>query len=57
MQTIEVGLEQTRAYMDGCGAEEGHLVIFDRRKGVPWKEKIFQRQELFQGTKIVVWGM
>ncbi len=56
-QTIEAGLEQTWAYMDGCGAEEGHLVIFDRRKGIPWKTKIFQRQESFQGVKIVVWGM
>jgi type II secretory pathway predicted ATPase ExeA len=56
-QTIDTGLEQTRAYMDGCGAEEGHLVIFDRREGISWKEKIFQRQELFHGTKIVVWGM
>jgi len=24
------GLEQTTGYVDRCGADEGHLVIFDR---------------------------
>ncbi|MEW6363032.1 MAG: ATP-binding protein, partial [Acidobacteriota bacterium] len=33
-RTIAEGLAQTSAYMDRCGAEdEGHLVIFDRRRG------------------------
>ncbi len=31
--TIERGVEQTLAYMRKCGAEEGHLVVFDRRDG------------------------
>ena len=30
-QTVAEGLEQTAEYMDRCAAEEGHLVIFDRR--------------------------
>ncbi len=31
--TIERGVEQTLGYMGQCGAEEGHLVVFDRRTG------------------------
>ena len=31
--TIERGVEQTLGYMAQCGAEEGHLVVFDRRTG------------------------
>ena len=29
--TIERGVEQTLGYMEQCGAEEGHLVVIDRR--------------------------
>ena len=29
--TVEQGVEQTRAYMEQCGADEGHLVLMDRR--------------------------
>ena len=31
--TVERGLEQTIGYMAKCNAEEGHLVVFDRREG------------------------
>ncbi len=31
--TIERGMEQTLGYMKKCGAEEGHLVVIDRRTG------------------------
>jgi len=55
--TIEKGLRQTIEYMDRCGADQGHLVIFDRSKGKAWEEKIFKRVEEYQGKKIVVWGM
>ena len=30
-RTIEHGVEQTLGYMAKCGAEEGHLVLIDRR--------------------------
>ncbi len=33
--TIERGVEQTFGYMAKCGAEEGHLVVFDRREDTP----------------------
>ncbi len=55
--TIADGLEQTADYMDKCGAEEGHLVIFDRREGRKWEDKIFRKEEKRDGTVIVVWGM
>ena len=29
-RTIAEGMEQTRGYMDRCGAEAGHLIVFDR---------------------------
>ena len=31
--TVEQGVEQTLGYMAKCGAEEGHLVVIDRRAG------------------------
>ena len=56
-RTIREGLEQTRAYMDRCGAVEGHLVIFDRTPGKAWQERLFRRQEPGSGPPITVWGM
>jgi hypothetical protein len=54
--TIAEGLEQTADYADRCGAEEAHLLIFDRREGVSWDEKIWFRAEGYQGREIQVWG-
>ena len=56
-QTLALGLEQTWEYLDRCGAEEGHLVIFDRTPGKTWEEKLFRRQETVRGRQITVWGM
>ena len=55
-QTIRDGLSQTRAYLDRCGAREGHLV-FDRTDGKPWEQKLFRREASADGTPITVWGM
>ncbi len=54
-RTVREGLEQTAGYMDRCGAEAGHLVVFDRSRR-PWGEKLFRRSEDFDGTTIQVWG-
>ena len=54
---IKEGLEQTVSYMDRCGAEEGHLVIFDRSATRTWDEKIWRRTEACQGRSIAIWGM
>jgi hypothetical protein len=55
--TIEKGLEQTVEYLERCGAEEGHLVIFDRDPARPWSEKIWRRDETHRGKAIAIWGM
>jgi hypothetical protein len=56
-KTLATGLAQTWEYADRCAAEEAHLVIFDRTPDKPWAEKIFRREEQFQGRQITVWGM
>ena len=56
-QTVRDGLVQTASYMDRCGAEEGHLVVFDRTEGKPWTDKLFRREEPVGGGEITVWGM
>ena len=55
---VRLGLEQTAAYIDRCGAEEGHLVIFDRDPQRAWGEKLFHRRPLPDAAPPVhVWGM
>ncbi|MFQ5616069.1 MAG: ATP-binding protein, partial [Anaerolineales bacterium] len=54
---IQKGLEQTWEYMDRCGTDEGHLVIFDQGKKRTWEEKVFRREESYHGHPIRVWGM
>ncbi len=56
-RTIAEGLKQTAAYMDRCGAESGHLVVFDRDGKKKWKDKLFRRSESADGASIEVWGM
>jgi len=55
--TLPSGLEQTASYMDKTGAEEGHLIIFDRNAKKTWEEKISHKIEIAQGKKIEVWWM
>lgn len=58
-ETIRRGLEQTAGYMDRCGGiiNEGHFILFDRRAGRLWEEKLWHRMETFGGRDIGVWGM
>jgi AAA-like domain len=56
-QTLTTGLAQTWEYIDRCGAEEGHLVIFDRTADKAWEAKLFHREEMVRGQTIDVWGM
>ena len=57
-QTIAEGLDQTAEYMDRCDAEAGHLVIFDRREGRRWEDKVFrERRALDSGAEIDIWGL
>ncbi len=54
---VAKGLAQTRDYMDRCGSEEGHLVIFDRSEKRSWEEKVFRRDEMTGGKQVTIWGM
>ena len=57
-RTVAEGVEQTAAYMDRCGAEAGHLVVFDRSEERSWDDKLFcDRRTASSGTEIAVWGM
>ncbi len=57
-KTIEEGLRQTSEYMDIAGSvDEGHLIIFDRHPDKSWDERIWHRQETYQGRRIMVWGL
>ena len=50
------GLAQTWEYVDRTGAQEAHLIIFDRTKR-PWREKLYCKELAHEGTRITVWGM
>ena len=56
-ETRRAGLRQTRAYMDRCGAAEGHLVIFDRGADRSWEDKLYRRRDTEDGAPVTVWGM
>jgi hypothetical protein len=56
-KTLADGLTQTADYADRCGADEAHLLIFDRRGELSWDERIWQRQESQGSQAISVWGM
>ncbi len=56
-RTIADGLEQTRGYLDRCGAEAGHLIVFDRAPERTWEQKIFRRAPAGAGAPVTVWGM
>ena len=56
-RTVAEGIKQTRAYADRCGAEAGHLIVFDRAPDRSWEEKIFRRAPSGDGVPVTVWGM
>ena len=53
---IRQGREQTARYMDRCGAESGHLVVFDMRADKSWKERVFRRDPQPGSPPVTVWG-
>ena len=54
--TQKQGLVQTADYADLCGADESHLMIFNRRPGVTWEERIWQHDAVVGQRVIGVWG-
>ena len=53
---IAQGLEQTADYADQFGADESHLVIFNRDPDVSWDKKIWHRPETYGPRTLGVWG-
>ena len=56
-RTVGEGIEQTRGYMDRCGAEAGHLIVFDPAPDRTWEDKLFHRPPAPGGAPVTVWGM
>ena len=57
-RTIAEGVEQAAAYVDRCGAEAGHLIVFDRDQERGWDEKVLRDSRTAEsGVEIAVWGM
>lgn len=53
---IQKGLAQTTDYADQVGAEQAHLIIFNRNEAVSWDDKVWQRSEQFNTHHITIWG-
>ena len=57
-RTISEGVAQTRAYVDRCAAEAGHLIVFDRSPERTWEQKIYRREPApGMDVPVTVWGM
>ncbi|MEM7589746.1 MAG: AAA-like domain-containing protein [Myxococcota bacterium] len=55
---LSQGLQQTAAYMQRFGTSEGHLLLFDRRAGKSWDERIWVKQaQSPDGKAITAWGL
>ncbi len=55
-KVLEVGLPQTVDYARQCGADEAHLLIFDRREDSDWDERVWQQTLIQEGYEVQVWG-
>ncbi|MEN9374129.1 MAG: hypothetical protein RIR79_1681, partial [Pseudomonadota bacterium] len=53
---LNLGIPQTVDYAQNIGANEAHLIVFDRRPNSPWDERIWHKQETHAGWTIGVWG-
>jgi len=55
--TIASGIEQTASYAATCGADEAHLLIFERDGKKRWNDRIWEREETVDGRVVSLWGM
>ncbi len=55
-ETEAEAVEQLAGYLDKLGLGEGWLVLFDLRKDLSWKEKLFVRETSHEGKVIRVVG-
>ena len=57
MFSPEKSYPQLLGYLDKLGLAEGWMAIFDEDKTKPWDEKLFLRDETFNGKTIHVVGL
>jgi type II secretory pathway predicted ATPase ExeA len=55
-ETEEEALEQVANYLDTAGLEEGWLVLFDLRSGIPWVDRLTKRDVDVGSRRIHVVG-
>ncbi|MDM8552458.1 AAA-like domain-containing protein [Desulfobacterales bacterium HSG2] len=55
-KTYEEGKKQLGEYMDTLGCDEGWLIVFDRRKSVSWKKKIFWKTVRINNRRVHIVG-
>jgi type II secretory pathway predicted ATPase ExeA len=53
---VDKGLNQTAGYMDLHCCDEGWMVIFDRRKTIKWKDKLYMKKETVDGKTVTIVG-
>ena len=53
---LEVGIPQTLDYARNIGANEAHLIVFDRRPDSPWDTRVWRREVQEQGWVLGIWG-
>jgi AAA-like domain len=57
---IAQGTAQTQAYMQRCGASQGHLIVFNANPAVSWDDKVYDRAlvagEGGAGASVWLWG-
>jgi hypothetical protein len=53
---LKEALPQTADYADRCGADEAHIVVFDRRPNKPWSKRIWRKTATQGDWTLGVWG-
>ena len=57
-RTQQDGIEQLSRYVDRLGEQQGYLILFDRRKGRTWEDKLYECEAQGPGgQQIHVFGM
>jgi hypothetical protein len=54
--TYAGGLKQIAGYMDKLGSKVGWLVLFDRREGLSWEDKLYAKKEDIGSKTVTVFG-
>lgn len=56
-KTLSAGIPQTLQYATQVGADEAHLLVFQRDPAVEWDQRIWQKNEILNDKTLMVWGM